>query len=76
MAKDTDSGFKGERDWPKGHPASTDYYGQAYTPPPPPFATDWPVGHPARVADTPAPAQQDAPPVADAGTEHAPEPEE
>jgi len=48
MSKDTDRGNKGERDWPTGHPAAPDYKGEAFTPPPPPFASDWPEGHPAR----------------------------
>lgn len=42
-----------ERDYPVGHPASSDYAGQPYTPPPPPLGRDYPVGHP-KAADSPA----------------------
>jgi len=48
MSKDTDRGTVGERDWPTGHPAASDYRGESYTPPDPPFAVDWPKGHPCR----------------------------
>ncbi len=37
-----------ERDYPKGHPAASDYAGEPYIPPRAPFTEDWPVGHPAR----------------------------
>jgi hypothetical protein len=49
MTRDTDRGNQGERDWPSGHPSAEDYRGEAYTPPPPPFAQDWPEGHPAHL---------------------------
>ncbi len=48
-----------ERDYPEGHPASSDYKGQAYTPPRAPWSEDFPPNHPAREgknikpADTP-----------------------
>lgn len=59
MAKDTDRGTEGERDWPKGHPAASDYNGEPYSAPPPPFAEDWPVGHPARLGKNNPQPQQD-----------------
>ena len=46
---DTRRGRSFERDWPEAHPSSSDYQGESYTPPPPPFAQDWHEGHPARL---------------------------
>jgi len=36
-----------ERDYPIGHPASSDYAGQKYTPPRAPWMDDFPEDHPA-----------------------------
>lgn len=49
MSKDTDRGKVAERDWPTGHPSASDYQGERYTPPEPPFGFDWPEGHPCRL---------------------------
>ena len=37
-----------ERDYPKGHPAASDYAGEHWVPPIAPHSEDYPVGHPAR----------------------------
>jgi len=37
-----------ERDYPVGHPAASDYHGEAYTPPRAPFAEDFPPDSSAR----------------------------
>ena len=37
---------RGERDYPLGDPRASDYAGEKYTPPSPPYARDYPVGHP------------------------------
>lgn len=37
-----------ERDYPVGHPAASDYKGEAYHPNRAPFEEDYPKGHPAR----------------------------
>lgn len=47
-----DTNSTGERDYPVGHPAASDYAGEPYTPPPPPLGRDYPVGHP-KAADSP-----------------------
>jgi hypothetical protein len=37
-----------ERDFPKGHPAASDYNGEPYTPPRSPYLEEFAPGHPAR----------------------------
>lgn len=43
---------RGERDYPVGDPRASDYAGQHYTPPAPPYSRDYPEGHPS-AADSP-----------------------
>lgn len=49
MSNGTETARQGERDFPIGHPAASDYNREPYTPPRAPHAEDFPEGNPARM---------------------------
>src|SRR5216683_3835128 len=47
--------MQGERDFPMGHPAASDYKGEAYTPPRAPWEHDYAADNPARAGANTSP---------------------